>query len=413
MFRKVKKCLTAFIAAAVTATTAVGCTVGESTSYVMTVGDYKLNAGVYIYYQNTALEEAKSLALKEDPNLDTSDRDALEKCVIEEKKFIDWVNEKTMANCTEHIAVIHKFDELGLTLLEDDVAMAEEYAESLYSESEGDNEYLDNGIGQDSLEEILLNTYKATEIFEHIYGEGGTENVQESTLKDYYTENNVRVRYVPINLNDVDGNELDEAGKKEIKDLAQSYLNKVNKSTDELDMLEKFNEVSDEYGDYIAEQSGSAEEEAVTTTTATESETTETTTTTTVNPYENETIITAVTTEEGTAEEDVHYSPSKKFYDWAYDPATKLNVPEIIEDEGSLYLAVKLDIEKRMTADDLWNENTIQSVRLAMYSDAFQEQIDSWVEALDILLNQKAADRYEPFDYEVAPTEAPSNMVGY
>jgi len=412
MFRKVKKCLTAFIAAAVTATTAVGCTVGESTSYVMTVGDYKLNAGVYIYYQNAALEEAKSLASQEDPNLDTSDRETLERCIINEKKFNDWVKEKTMANCNEHIAVIEKFDELGLTLLEDDVAMAKEYADSLYSDTEGENEYLENGIGQDSLEEILLNTYKSSEIFNHIYGEGGTENVQESTLKDFYTENNVRVRYVPINLQDVDGNELDEAGKKEIKDLAKSYLDTVNESTDELDMLEKFNEVSDEYDEYIAKQSGAAEEETATTTTA-ESETTETTTTTTTNPYENETIITAVTTEEGTAEEDVVYSPSKKFYDWAFNPSTKLNVPEIIEDEGTLYLAVKLDIEKRMTADDLWNEYTVQQVRSSMYLDDFQEQLNGWVDALNIDLNQKAVDRYEPFDYEMAPTEAPSNMIGY
>ncbi len=409
MFRKIRKCLTAFIAAAVMMTTAAGCTMGTSTAKVITVGDYEMNAGVYIYYQNTALEEAKSLAAEENEDLDTTDQDALEACTIEGKSFLEWVNDKTLASCAEHIAVIQKFDELGLTLAQEDIDMVDDYAESVYSEEK--NEYTNNGIGEESFKEILINTYKATELFDAIYGEGGSENVQESTLKENYIENNVRVKYVPLKFNDMDGNELDEAGKTEIRNLANTYLNKVKSAKDEKEMLEKFNEISDEYQEYLNEESGVMEETTEAVTTAAE-ETSETTTTTTTDPYANESIIAAVTTDEETSEDELTYNPSKKFHDWAYNTATKLNTPEIIEDEGTLYIAVKLDIEERMTEDDLWSEANMENLRFTMFSDAMQEDIDGWVASIDLKLNQDAIDRYKPFNYEIEEAaEAEHNHV--
>lgn len=411
MFRKIKKCLTAFIAAALMLSTAAGCTVGTSTAEVITVGDFQLKAGVYIYYQNTAVEEAKSLALKDNAELDTEDTDALEACVIEDKKFLDWVYDKTIVSCAEHIAVIQKFDELGLELAQEDIDLVNDYAESVYAEET--NEYTDNGIGEESFKEILINTYKASEVFNAIYGEGGSANVQESELKEHYIENNARVRYVMLDLHDTEGNDLDEAGKKEIRNLANTYLNKVKAAKDETEILEKFNEVSDEYAEYKEEKAAEAAGETEEATTEAVTTAAETTTTTTTDIHANEVLIAAVTTDEETKEEDLTYSPSKEFYDWAYGASTKFNTPEVIEDENAVYVAVKLDIEERMTEEDLWNESNVESVRFALFSDALQENLDEWVAALEMTINQKAIDRYGPFDYKIEETTAPSNMVGY
>lgn len=400
MFTKFKKCLTAFLTAAV-AVSAVGCTLGTSTKTAMSVDGYEMNAGVYIYYQNNALSEAKRLASADDSNLDVNDQDALEKVKIENKDFLNWVNDKTTANCCEHIAVIKKFDEMKLTLDEKDIANVEDYAESIFSDAEESKEYVTNGIGEESFTEILLNTYKANEIFLAIYGEGGTKNIQESTVKENYIENNARVKYVALDLHDSEGNDLEEADKTEIKNLANKFLTTVKSTSDEKEMLQKFNDISDEYQEFTANKAAEAsgEEAAVTTTTAPESETTETSTTT-VAPYANESIITKVTTDEDTKEEDLNYSPSKAFHDWAFNTSTKLNVPEIIEDEDKIYVAVKLDIEERMTEDDLWTESVSESQRFSMYSEDFQADIDEWVSQLRINLNHDAFDRYKPFDYE-------------
>lgn len=414
MLRKIKKCLTAFIAAAVMISCA-GCTLGTSTAYTLSTDDFNLKSGIYIYYQNAALNEAKSLAQEQNEKLDVNDIDALKECTIDGKNFLEWVNNKTLASCSEHIAVIKKFDEMKLSITPEEEASAKDYAEYLLEEE--NNEYTANGIGEESITEILVNTYKADAIFNAIYGEGGTENVQETAIRENYIENNVRVKYITIDLHDTDGNDLDEAGKTEVKNLANKYLTTVKNTKDNKEMLKKFNEVSDEYTAYKEEQAAEAAgeettEEAVTTV-ADESADTTTTTTTTADPYANESIIAAVTTDENTKDEDLTYTPSKAFYDWAYNTATKTGVPELIEDDGSIYLAVKLDIEERMTEDDLWSETAVESQRFSMYSDSMQEDIDGWVAELKIEINQDAVDRYEPFDYEVEETTQANNMVAY
>lgn len=407
MFKKFKKCLTAFMAAAI-AVSASGCNVGEETKYAMYEGDFNLKAGVYIYYQNDALNSAKSLASKANESLDTNDTEALKKTIIEDKNFLTWVSDKTLASCGEHIATIRKFDELKLTLSDEDTKDVKNYVDSIYEEE--DNEYTQNGISKDSLKEILTNTYKASAIFDAYYGEDGIENIQESDIKNDYIANHVRVKYVKLNLLDSEGNALDDASKKEIKDMANDYLKQVKDTSGEKEMLKKFNDIKEDYDTYTEQKSSEAEastattaavEATTTTTVTTVTEAVEETTTTT-DPYANENILEAVTTDENTNEEDITYSPTKEVYDWAFNNSTKNDVPEIIESEDAIYVAVKLDIKERLTDDDLWTEGTINRQRWAMYKDDFQEKLDEWVKDLNLLLNKKAAERYNPFSYKAS-----------
>ncbi len=409
MLKKLKKYLTAVIAAAITISCA-GCTIGDSTANAMTIDGYEIKAGVYIYYQNAALEDAKQLAQEADANIDLEDQDALENTTIEGKKFLDWINAKTIASCREHVAVTRKFEEYKLELEESEI---ENIKAAAALNIEQYPEYSENGIGEESIAEILEMTYKTNDLFDAVYGEGGTENVTEDELKDYYVENNSRVKYVDLDLHDADGNDLDEAGQKEIKDMANKFLADIKKTSSEKDMLEAFNTAQEEYDEYVsdkaAEAAAESEEETETpteavTTAASESDTETTTTTTTTNPYANESIIPVVTTEEGTAENDVTYYPSKTFYDWVYNDSTKIGVPEIIEEEGTIYVAVKLDIKERMTEDDLWSENAVDTQRYSKYAKDMQVKIGDWAEALPIELNQSAIDRYKPFDYEKEET---------
>lgn len=414
MLKKLKGYLAAVTAAAITITCA-GCTVGDSTANAMTIDGYALKAGIYIFYQDKALDEAKNLAKKENSDIDITDEDALEDTTIEGKEFLKWISDRTLASCREHVAINKKYDEMGLKLSDTDRDSIKAAAAANY---ENYPEYSENGIGEQSLEEILSITYKTTELFDAIYGKDGTENIQESEIKDYYIENNSRVKYVDLDLHDAEGNVLDDAGKKEIKDMAEKYLSKVKTASSEENMLKAFNEVQEEYDKYVsdkaAEASGEEEAEAPTeaVTTAAETDSQTTTTTTTTNPYANESIIPVVTTNEDTKEEDISYYPSKAFYDWVYNASTKTGVPEIIEDSENetIYVAVKLDIEKRMTSDDLWSENAINNQRYAKYSEAYQSKIDEWAKILTIDINQSAVDRYKPFDYE-EPTS--SSAAGY
>lgn len=297
----------------------------------------------------------------------------------------------------------------------------------------------------------MTNTYKSNEIFEALYGENGTEGVKEEDVKNFYIENNARVKYIGLDLHDSEGNDLDEAGKKEITDMADDFLKRAKNADSTDKMLEEFDLMQEEYDKYVADKAAEAAGEETTTEAATEavtettsaetvsetstsdnentseneadvttaenegassSETTTITTvvseagseeseTTTANPYANETIISVVTTDENTKEEEIQYTPSKTFYDWVYNDA-KTNIPEIIEDEDTLYVAVRLDITERMTDEDLWSETSANSTRFNMFSDDLQDKLNEWVAGYSIEKNEKAYKRYDPFDFKTA-----------
>lgn len=452
MIRKWKRIIAAVLSSAMIFTCA-GCTSGKNTAYALTVDGYQVKAGVYIYYSYTALTEAKNLAAKQDENLDVTDEDALKKVKIEGKDFLDYVKDKTTESCIDHVAVIKHFDELGLSLTDDEKKEINDYVESSW-DSNGDM-FEGNGIGKDSLKEIMTSSYKSDAIFNAYYGEDGSENVTEDQLKDYYTENNARVRYIDMDLHDADGNELDDAGKKEIQDMADDFLKRAKAASGEKDMLEKFDEFQEEYDEFVTNQAAEASGEEETTeaeteaeteeetteaetteaeaeeeaaedeeqsdsedseetteeaseteesdeeavTTSPESEESEETTTTTTSPYASERIISVVTTEEGTAEEDVTYTPSKKCYDWIFNDA-ETGVPAIVEDEDTMYVIVRFDIAERMTDDDLWSESNVENVRYAMFSDDLQDMLDSWGNEYEVVKNEKAYKRYDPFKIE-------------
>lgn len=405
MLKKLKRIIAAAVSSAIVLTSA-GCTTGKNTAYALTVDGYKVKAGVYIYYSYTALMEAKNMAAGQDENLDITDNKALEKVKIEGKPFLDFVKDKTTDSCINHVAVIKHFDELGLSLTDEAKEEIDEYVEATWDSSE--DMFTGNGISKESIEEIMTSSYKSDEIFKAYYGEGGSENVTDDQLREHYTENNARVRYIDMDLHDAEGNDLDEEGKKELKDMAEDFLKRAKDADDITEMLKKFDEFQEEYDDYVAQQAAEAAGEEVATeevahdhdaetTTAPEGEESSETTTTTTISYANEQIVPVVTTEEGTKEEDVTYLPSKTCYDWIYNDA-KTGIPEIVEDEDTLYVIVRLDIIERMTEDDLWSEDGVENVRYEMYSDDLQDLLDTWGDEYEVVKNEKAYKRYNPFD---------------
>lgn len=172
----------------------------------------------------------------------------------------------------------------------------------------------------------------------------------------------------------------------------------------------------------------SAETTTTTTTTTTTAETTDTTgtgtsattTTTTTNAlgYEvDEEIIVAVST---TAEEDEKaeddetttttapkYTPCEKVYNWVADEDTEYNEPTLIKDDECYYIVMKMDIEDRMTEDDLWNDNAKESVRSALYYEEFETMMDEKVcVGYTEERNEKAYKRYKVLDVDVVEYQA-------
>ena len=76
------------------------------------------------------------------------------------------------------------------------------------------------GVSKSSFRDYTINTYRASEIFEHYYSEGGTEEVPKDDIRKWIDENYSLTRYFSISLKDSEGNLIeDEAELKKLEDL--------------------------------------------------------------------------------------------------------------------------------------------------------------------------------------------------
>lgn len=455
---KWKKAAAVFAAAAVVASCTACSTFGSSTAYAVTIDGVQLKAGVYIYYSYASYMELTQTLQKENSELDVDDDKVVKKQTMDGVSAETWIKNKTMEYCQRHVAIAKKCEELGLELDEEQKTAVSDNIETFW-EANGET-YEKNGISKDSVTQILTNTYLTDEVFLYYYDVDGEEGVTEDELKEFYEENNARVRYIQFNLTDGNGEELDDAGKTDMKHMVEDYLGELEAlKGDNEAMDEEMDTIQSEYNAYVT--SISEEAAAATATSATDEEgneipaetttTTETTaavetttvasedtaaatetvgegesaettiaseaeeevmttaaeesaaedeTTTTTAPYANERIIAKVTTDEDTDPEDVTYTPSEKAYNFIFDEA-ELGVPAVVEDENAYYLIVRRDITERMTEDDLWTEDQMKSVISSKYADAFENMLDSWCDEQTVEKNDRAIKRYDAFKIDM------------
>lgn len=137
-----------------------------------------------------------------------------------------------------------------------------------------------------------------------------------------------------------------------------------------------------------------------------------TTTTTTTNAlgYDtaNEKILVVSTASSEAADPDPDetttaptYTPCKKVYEWAADENTPYNAPELIKDDECYYVVMKMDINDRMTENDLWTERQMETVRSDLYYEEFSDMLEDMGEKLNVSRNEKAFRRYTVLDVDV------------
>ncbi len=398
---------------------------------------YNANAGVYIYYLASCYSDGLSQLSSEDSTLDTSDKNAVKNATIEGQNFIDWVKTQALDRLRNHLATEKKFDELGLTLSDDDKTELETNLKNGWSQY---GEKLEkNGISEASYKEISEVGYKSQAIFDAYYKDGGIEEVSQDEIDNFITDNYARIKWLTFNLKDDLGNLLtSDEDKAEIKKIAEKYLYKV-KSGENMDaLISECNESSvsasisasesvslAEAGDnsdnnsvadgtespsggiYRAEEDDDTETTTTTledtdstgeentdeTTTAETSETEETTTTT--DPYGNERIIAKGT--DGENGEEGTYNPSKLVNGEIFDAV--YNQPFLVEDEEIYYVIVRYDILER---DDLFDEQSMDTILLQMKSKDFQNMIDDFFTDADMVVNDASYNRYNPLDIDLS-----------
>lgn len=169
-----------------------GCAMSAPAS-VGTIGEVEIPAGIYLLAQYNAYNTAANAA-----ELATGETASDVKAVLKAQctgtigdeevtaSGEEYVQRLTQRSLEYYAAVETKFDELGGTLSEEEIASAGASADSMW-ESGGDL-YEKNGIGKDTLKNYLLNGTKADKLADLLYGEDGVSPISDEELAAFVTD---------------------------------------------------------------------------------------------------------------------------------------------------------------------------------------------------------------------------------
>ncbi len=343
-------------AALLTLSMILSVTACADTSWAAKSDDFQVRAGIYIYYTINAYYEAQSKL--------TEDQKDLFSAKIEDKDAKTWIKDNATKKLKDYIAIENKFDELGLELSESDNNKIKISADSVWNQN--GELFEKNGINAQSITDIFANSYKSDLVFKKYYGTDGLEEVSEKDLEAYYNDNNVRVKYIAIQLKDGEGNLFKSADKAKAMEMAEDYKSRA--TVDNFDALIK------EYNDYYAEEVKKAADSSSSSSEVDSSSSAE------ADEYVNEHII---------KKEDT--TPSKKVVEAIFSKS-KVNTPVIIEDDEVYYVVMKLDLLERTDLLDSSRESLLYSMK----SEEFNKMIDDWSGAINFTKNEDAYNRYDP-----------------
>ena len=327
---------------------------GEDTTWGARIDGTELRAGILIYFQAESVYEASSYMIETDTNvLDIT---------IEDQPAREWINGQVVKNMQEYVAVENKFNELGLVFENNEEAMASNTVDQWW---EYIQEYYEGlGVSKQSYFDIVLNSEKRSAIFDYYYGEGGELAVSDDEIKAYLSENNAKINYIEMPLRDGEGNLLKSDGKAEIKEMAESYIERIKSGED-------MNTVAAEYNAYyqsLVEAASSTEESADSNTAATETVT------------DNTTFI----TKDGTV-------PSSAAVSKVFDGTMNVGDTVLVEEDEVYYIVSKLDL----FADETYLENQRNTVTHELKDDEFETMVAGWLESQNVEVNEAAVERYK------------------
>lgn len=368
------------IAAILAVATAVSCTACADTSNALTIDGEAIRAGIYLYYEFQALGDASSALEEEQPDLDTSAEDFNYFAQnIGGMSYSDYVIDATKKLCQQHVYITRQFEELGLSFTDEEKTENNESINSAWNDENAllqyygigydtYGEYYESlGIGKQSFTEVYNASQMEEKIFHATYGEGGSAAVSTDEINTYLTENNARVKYITVDLEDANGDPVEtDEGKKILEDMAQGYVDKLSNGT-------SFNEVYNEYEKFLWDQNEAA--------TLADDETYEVTeyTPEEKEDSEHETVISKTAT-----------SPSEEFVSYVFN--ADFDTATLYKEDTAYYVIVRTDV----LSNAEWVETNTESALHSLKGEEFEEAIEAAAATLAVTENAAAIAAYAP-----------------
>ena len=205
---------------ALSAVFATGCSMSKEWSYK--TSDKELAIGVYIYCLDLAFQQAQTKA-KELDDYDGANDKWLDLEITDDDGNTavarQWIKDDAQKKCLNFLAVEKLMKDEGASVDEASQQAADEQAKTYWNVGQYANygyimpmskELEPYGISYDSFR-YCSSQYSVnySVLFSKLYGEGGSQEVSDSELETYFTENYVDYSYIPVQLYEAS---TDEAG---------------------------------------------------------------------------------------------------------------------------------------------------------------------------------------------------------
>ncbi len=315
------------------------CSIGGDTNWVAKFGDQTVPAGVYLIQMVEGYYGLLDESGVED--------DALLKTQFDGQSGSQKVSDNARAALNAYIAVEEKFDELGLTpeplafeAIPQNAEMYWQYVGQVYER---------NGVSIDSYTKTLENTTKKSQVFNAIYGEGGSQEVPESEIRAKFETDYAKIIVIPLSFSGSEDEETKKEADQNTRDTINGYKQRADAGEDMEDLVYEARKQAPGDEDLEKPEAGSS--------------------------Y---TFVNRNNSQYGQPVTDAIFAAAN-------------GVPTVFEDENSIFLFTRYDITE--------NENDFTSRKASILAEMKAEEFDAliaeWATALsDVTYNEAAFKRY-------------------
>ena len=238
--------MTAAVTALMVSLSLASCDQDTTWTYRTEDGAYEVTSGMYVGMSISAYNSGYSQT-----DVDTSQ--PLYDQQIGSVDALTWVQQEVDNLAKKYLAVETKFEEYGLSFTEEEQSYIDSYIEYYWNYL--GSSYEDEGCGQESYTKLMTNSFKESQLFYHIYGEGGEREVTEEELRDLFNQQYAHVNIFDVDCSDDEGNPLEGH---ELEIVEERVANLIER----LDNGEDFETVKADYEAEVEAEQAAEEESA-------------------------------------------------------------------------------------------------------------------------------------------------------
>lgn len=216
----------------------VNMTACSDTSWAIKTENTSVPIGVYIYYMSEAYGKAYN-------KVGEASSSILEK-TIDDKSVNDYVKDEAMESCKNLISTENMFDEMGLSLSDEDKEVAKSTTDA-YWKSYG-SIYEKMGIAKTSFDRAYtMYNLKKSKIMDAKYGDEGTDKLSDDEVNTYFTEHYTNYSYFKKDTSELELNDNVTTRELESDEEADALMKEIESNAES-------SQAEDESGESVTEK---------------------------------------------------------------------------------------------------------------------------------------------------------------